>query len=428
MLIIADDLSGAAECAVACTNTGMRAAVALSEEGAQFNVEILSVDSDTRYLQSHLAADRVAGLMRRYSENPNTLVYKKVDSTLRGNVGAELAAILKVRRDLGSTNRRAIALLAPAFPAGGRTTVSGSQFVHGKPLHESETWRHQLSSCFADIPSMLRAAGLRPALAKLDQVRSGVDALQHAINDLSSDADVLVCDAETDGDLRTIATASCVLGSETIWAGSAGLAYHLPRAAGLSSVTASSITERFATGPVLIVIGSMSSLSRQQVAALAEVQDVEVVSIPVHVLLAGSLSEPWAEFSVKISKTLHQGCDIAVVLESVGQLDHSKGRLLSSALAAMVSPFRDTVGSLIASGGETARAILERWGIASLRLIGELEPGLPIAAVEEQERYLPVMTKAGAFGNLQTLVQCLRYLHTLERSSAGQNASIRGSR
>jgi len=218
-----------------------------------------------------------------------------------------------------------------------------------------------------------------------------------------------------------------VLGSETIWAGSAGLAYHLPQAAGLSNALASSIPERFATGPALIVIGSMSSVSRRQVAALTKAQNIEIVSIPVHILLAGPTSEPWAELSARIGETLQQGGNIAVVLESTGQLDHTKGKLLSSALAAMVSPFRDIVGSLVASGGETARAILERWGVASLRLIGELEPGLPIAVAEDQQRSLRVVTKAGAFGNSQTLVRCLRYLHTLERS-AEQNASCKGSR
>ena len=428
MLIIADDLSGAADCAIACTSTGMRAAVALCEEGAELSAEVLSLDSNTRNLQSHLAADRVSGLMRRYSKNPNLLVYKKVDSTLRGNVGAELAAMLKVRRDVSAMNRRVVALLAPAFPAGGRTTVNGSQLVHGNALHESETWQHRRSSCFADIPSMLQAAGLRPALVTLDQVRLGSDALRHAISDLSSDADVLVCDAETDEDLQDIATASCVLGSETIWAGSAGLAYHLPRAVGLSNAAASLIPNRFATGPTLIVMGSMSSVSRQQVAALIETQDVEVVSIPPHVLLAGSISELRAEFSSQFDKTLQKGRDIAVVLESADRFDHSKGRLLSSALAALISPFRDAVGSLVASGGETARAILERWSITSLRLIGELEPGLPFAVAEDKEMSLPVVTKAGAFGNSQTLVHCLRYLNTLERSSAGQNGSFKGSR
>jgi 4-hydroxythreonine-4-phosphate dehydrogenase len=75
MLILADDLSGAAACAIACTGTGMRAGVALKEEGTELNTEILSVDSDTRHLQPYQANDRVSGLMRRYSKNPNLLVY-----------------------------------------------------------------------------------------------------------------------------------------------------------------------------------------------------------------------------------------------------------------------------------------------------------------------------------------------------------------
>jgi 4-hydroxythreonine-4-phosphate dehydrogenase len=83
----------------------------------------------------------------------------------------------------------------------------------------------------------------------------------------------------------------------------------------------------------------------------------------------------------------------------------------------------DTVGSLVASGGETARAILDRWGVTSLRMLGELEPGLPFAVTEDHKRALPVVTKAGGFGSSQTLVRCLQHLNTLERGTrTKQNA------
>jgi D-threonate/D-erythronate kinase len=421
MLIIADDLSGAADCAIACTGTGMSAVVSLNDETSDISSEVLAVDSDSRHLEPHVAADRVAALMHCHAEQSNLLVYKKVDSTLRGNVGAEVASILQARREHSSTKRRIVALLAPAFPAGGRTTVNGCQLVHGEPLHMSETWQHQQLACLTDIPSMIQAESLRSALVELDRVRAGNDSLRRTLSDLALDSDVLVCDAETDEDLKAIAVASSVLGSETIWVGSAGLAYHLPRATGLSNTSSRPAPADFAAGPALIVIGSMSTVSRRQVAALAEASDIEVFSIPPHALLSQQESTAWVEYAEKISRVLRSGRDLAIILEPEDKLDSSKGRLLSSALATILSPFRDTVGSLVASGGETARAILDRWGITSLRMLGELEPGLPFAITEGHKRALPVVTKAGAFGNSQTLVRCLQHLKSLERSTAQQD-------
>jgi uncharacterized protein YgbK (DUF1537 family) len=421
MLILADDLSGAADCAIACTGTGMSAVVSLGDEAPNISGEVLALDSDSRHLEPHAAANRVTALVRRYAGQSKLLVYKKVDSTLRGNIGAEVAAILNARREHSLTQQRIVALLAPAFPAGGRTTVNGCQFVHGEPLHLSETWQHQQCSCLTDISSMVQAEGLRTALVKLDRVRAGDDSLRRTLSDLALNSDVLVCDAETDEDLKAIAVASSVLGSETIWVGSAGLAYHLPQAVGLSNTSSPPAPTDFAAGPALIVIGSMSTVSRRQAAALAEISNIEVLSILPSILLLQPESPAWTEYAEKISKALRSGRDLAIVLEQADKLDSSKGRLLSSALAAMVSPSKDTVGSLVASGGETARAILDRWGITSLRMLGELEPGLPFAIAEGHKRALPVVTKAGAFGNSQTLVRCLQHLKSLERSTAQQD-------
>ena len=67
-------------------------------------------------------------------------------------------------------------------------------------------------------------------------------------------------------------------------------------------------------------------------------------------------------------------------------------------------------------GGETARAILEGWGVRSLHMLGELEPGLPFSYGLIHNRTLPVLTKAGAFGNQDTLVSCWRFFANLPRT------------
>lgn len=243
-------------------------------------------------------------------------------------------------------------------------------------------------------------------------------------------ADVLVCGAETDDDLRAISRVSRVslaLGRETVWAGSAGLAHHLPAAVNLSANLPAWPPRSLAVGPALIVIGSMSSVSRRQVEELGQHPSVRILAIPPEVLLAGPRSADWSRYALQIRASLLAGNDTAVTLQPDGPFDPSMGRRLSAAMSTMIEPSVDLVGALVASGGETARAILDLWGVTGLRILGELEPGLPIAVTEGWRRALPVLTKAGRFGNSQTLVHCLQFLQSLDRNIGKTHTTVMGA-
>ena len=106
------------------------------------------------------------------------LLFKKVDSTLRGNVAAELAAALRTRRALISPPARVGIVFAPAFPALGRTTVNGRQLVYGQPLRETELWSSERARPHAEIAQMLGEAGLTCAMIDLALVRGEMSALR----------------------------------------------------------------------------------------------------------------------------------------------------------------------------------------------------------------------------------------------------------
>ncbi len=407
MLVIADDLTGAADCGVACAGHGLHTIVAMGDAGDAGTAEALSVDADTRHLPPQEAARETARLLRKYLGDEQALVYKKLDSTLRGNIGVELAAILEVQRAQSRTEERVVAVLAPAFPGADRTTVNGRQLIHGKPLAESGFSQDR------DIAELLREAGLRPALLGLDLIRSSIGDLREAMKASALAADVLVCDAETAEDLRRIAEASMVLGRGTVWAGSAGLAWHLPPAAGLAPGSATTQETPRAMGPVLFVIGSGSDISRQQVEALAARSDTIVMWIPAEVLMAGEQSPQSRTYGLEVERALSAGSDVAIMTDPAVRLDSVMGPMLTSALAAMVRPLADRVGALVVTGGETARAVFEAWGVNSLRLIGEVEPGLPFSVTSGWARELPVLTKAGAFGGSETLLNCRNFLRGL---------------
>ena len=315
MLILADDLTGAADCGVSCVGHGLHTLVVLGDFASEFSADALSVDGDTRRLAPKEAASETARLLGKYLRLESTLVYKKLDSTLRGNVGEELAATLAARRTSAGADERIVVVLAPAFPAVGRTTLNGRQLINGKPLEESLQLPNDVSPAQSDIASTLRASGLRPELLALGLIRGDGVALSNAMQTIAQHADVLVCDAETEDDLRKIAEASMVLGRRTVWAGSAGLASHLPPAAGLSRASVTRPVRPSAVGPALFVVGSGSAVSREQVRVLASRSDTIVITISPRVSMDEEHSQQSCRYELEIQRALKTGKDVAVLLK-----------------------------------------------------------------------------------------------------------------
>src|SRR5918911_338251 len=217
LTIIADDLTGAADCGIAFALAGLSTFVAFGKGAPPADAQVLALDTDSRAVSAEEAARRARAAARdAWSHGARTL-YKKIDSTLRGHVGEEVAAALAAAKESG---RRAVVIAAPAFPALGRTTWGGRVFVDGVPLERTEVWRKSGMIGPADIAGQLRACGLHVAGADLEAVRS----------ETLPRADVIVCDADREEDLRHVAQAGARLDAAVIWVGSGGLARHLPPA------------------------------------------------------------------------------------------------------------------------------------------------------------------------------------------------------
>lgn len=423
MLILADDLTGAADCGLACMAAGLDTLVLLDPQeafgGTAGGAEALAVDLDSRGLQApdaravtRLAAGRLLA--------PETLLYKKIDSTLRGNPGAGIAAA----RDAvvaGPHGRGGVlALVAPAFPATGRITRGGRVLVHGVRLELTETWRREGGGADPDLAGMLAAAGLLNQAVPLGPIRSG--GLPGLLRKAMADGvGALVCDAETDADLACIAAAGGALGPAVVWAGSAGLARHLgafaPPGAGDQHGRQPGVAATRRPGPVVAVVGSMSAVAPAQVAALMRLPRCTAVAAMPGMLLAGPASPRWQAAGRSLGAALEAAGDDGVVVLSIsaGRAGNdAPDRLLCAALARLAAPHAACFGALAVTGGETARAVLGLAGISGLRLVGEIEPGVPLGmAAGLRGVPLPVVTKAGAFGDELTLARCAEALRVL---------------
>ncbi|WP_284946319.1 four-carbon acid sugar kinase family protein [Acidisoma cladoniae] len=399
-LILADDLTGAADCAIAFARQGAQALVAWGPHAS--DSEVLALDADSRRLSPAEAAARHAALLMAH-HRPGIGMFKKIDSTLRGQPAAELAETVRVMRGRG---HRGLAIVAPAFPDTGRTTSGGVIHLHGQRLEETPLWARDHSYPTADLAAVLRQAGLRVAHANLATLRAGAEAVVR--NALDSDIDALVCDAETAKDLALIAAVTRPFAAQVFWVGSGGLAQALARRGeGVPVVMPVDVT-----GGILFVVGSIAEASRAAAAMLGADETVTTIAILPETLRAGPEDAAW-QAAADIAATLGAGQDVLVeIAADAASADLSQGAILARQLARLLQPAAPHIGALFATGGETALALLDALGVTGIRMIEEIEPGVPLG-LTRGALTVPVITKAGAFGDGGTLHRCLSHLRRL---------------
>ncbi len=204
-LILADDLTGAADCAIAFAKRGLHTTVRWQGEPEPAGEAVLSYDANSRGLPAEEAAARHAAVLGAL-HRPGAHLVKKIDSTLRGQPLAELTATLA---HLRARTGAAFGILAPAFPGTGRTTEGGRIRVNGRPLEEAEVWRRDHTYASADLPAILDEHGIAAERIGLDTIRAGADALRAAIGHAAGRSAIAVCDAVSEDDLARIAAATC---------------------------------------------------------------------------------------------------------------------------------------------------------------------------------------------------------------------------
>ncbi len=402
-LIIADDLTGAADCAVSCATAGADTVVLLDAKAAPGGATAVSVDVNSRAMTAQEAGAAVTGAVQQLYSRSTRILFHKIDSTLRGNWSSELAQIRRAVTDvLGHTP---FAIVAPAFPGTGRATINGQVFVDGTPLGNTDLWKQAGLTGSGDLRTILEDVGFRVKVASLEQVALGSEALKTRLAKWrDAGCDVVVCDAQNEDDLFTVAAASLMLPGKPLWVGSAGLMRALVRAGEGEVVPTSAPIPAAAGKPVLVVVGSASGVSHNQFDALAEEQDVISLTVLPSALREGGAPERVQSYAQALDAALASGSDIAVSIRGE-EINLQEGPQLAAALAALIAPHLSQVGGLIVTGGETARAILDRAGISGFRMQGEIEPGTPIG-VSTGDIAIPVITKAGAFGDRTTLKRC----------------------
>ncbi|MFG3132426.1 four-carbon acid sugar kinase family protein [Streptomyces tendae] len=407
LVVLADDLSGAAECAAVLP--GCRRI--LLDPAAQVRPwETPVIDLDSRRRTSAAAARLVARAVRRHAPTGARLL-KKADSLLRGHLAAETSEFA-----VGASGL----VVAPAVPAAGRTVRDGVVRLHGVPLHRTEAWRAEPGPVPRSVAEALGRADT--TVLPLDQVRAGATHLGGSLRSALAHGAPVVCDAETDADLDAVAEAVLRLPHTVRLVGAGGLTAALGRRCGPVAPRTGPGRAPAAPRPVVVVVGTAHP------GAVAQIAQLTLHGARHSALSAESLLGPGdGERPTARARAALEGAPVSVLsICGMRTVDPSAAPRLARALARSVAAVLPEDADLVLTGGETARRVLDELAVTTLLPVGQVHHGaVHCRTVDGRE----VVTRPGGFGGPDSLLRMVGALRS-DRSRAVQepNASDGGPR
>lgn len=414
-LVIADDFTGANDTGVQLAKKGARVDVSFNWQDAGSNqADVIVVNTESRALSQQEAKDRIKAGIK--AQQPlmakGSIVYKKIDSTFRGNVGAEVEAALEASNSV-------LAIVAAAIPAAGRTTQQGSCYVNGIPLLETEFASDPKTPIYSSkISEILQSQTKLPIYElSLEIIRS--KRLADELNKLASQGrGIVVLDAENDADLYNVGQHLIALVQPYILVGAAGLANALPQ---------SLYQQSKCSLPVLVVAGSMSEATRSQILFAAQDDNLDIIDINVENLINGQYQAELAAIESRAIATLanHRHCVLRTCRDEQAreQVTHlcDRYRLTRQQLGDKISETlglatqsilqNSRVGGLFLTGGDIAIAVAKALDADGYRINQEVAPCIPCGTLLNSViDDLPVITKAGGFGTKTTLRDSLYFI------------------
>ncbi|MEU2247846.1 four-carbon acid sugar kinase family protein [Streptomyces sp. NPDC019224] len=421
LVVLADDLSGAAECAalLPCCR-----AIDLDADTAGQPGRTRVIDLDSRRSSAGGAALLVAHAVRRHEPAGGRLV-KKADSLLRGHFAPEARAFGEGAEGL---------LVIPALPTAGRTVRDGVVRLHGVSLHRTDAWQAESGPPPRSVAEALGAA--RTVAIRLDDVRSGARSLEHRLRSGLAAGTALVCDAETEADLDALAGALLRLPRTVRTIGAGGIVAALGRRSAAGGQGIGPEGQHTGPGrpapetprPVAVVVGTAHPGAAAQIAQLSA-RGAQHIALPAASLLAASLIAdprrgrpgapdpgPRAPAAGHVrARGPYPGpgpvrLPAPVTVFSIaptGPIDPSAApRLVHSLCRAVVGRLPPNA-DLVLTGGETARTLLDALAVTSLLPVGQVHHG---AALCRTPQGRGVVIRPGSHGGPDSLVRMVEAL------------------
>lgn len=420
LFIVADDFTGANDTGVQFGKKGLRSIIVTSKDHITKSLndcDILIYDTESRNDDKEIAYSKTyeAGIIVK---SKIKYIYKKLDSTFRGNIGAEISGLmdsLEIRH----------AIVVPALPDNGRITKNGNVYVKGVLLTETE-YAHDPKTPVTDsyIPGIIsRQTAKSSAVINYHEVLSGkhnlILVLQKHIN---NGINFIVIDAETNGDLDLIASSISEIKEKVLFVGSYGLAEHLPKYLNIKKTGKSNI----------VIAGSVSEVTIKQIDYAKKILSVPVIDVEIGNLFNRERSVEMKRITDLISQYSFKGGDVIIRSASSKEIvkksfetgeKYGLSRLnVSEIIASFMGEIamfviqEINVNGILLTGGDTAIQAVECLSVSGTLIQDEILPGIPYGHfIEDQYKNVIIVTKAGGFGEEDAIVKVLNFLKSRKR-------------
>lgn len=416
LLVIADDFTGALDTGVQLAKQGFVTEVisGMPKKEAfdpEKSTQVLVADTQSRHIPAERAKEIVCAWAQAAKEAGVALIYKKTDSTLRGNVGAEMEG---ARQGAG----REKVLFVPAYPKLGRTVREGVAYLNGTPLAETpiahDPFTPVRSSLVAEVLSS--QTDLPVQCVGAEGVKDALEALERGI---------LIADAWEDAQLTAIAKDVESLCKDVVLGGCAGFAETLPPMLGEPQMAPPAATK---AQTMLVLCGSVNDVSLAQADAAEEAGCAAVLLSAEQVLSDGyAQSEAGKAFCKEAAATLREkGCLILRTVKTSADVTATREAAKAMGMAAekLHLVIAKHLGELAAGileeqsadvltvfGGDTLYALCQKLGGGAIAPEREAAPGTVQSVLETARGRQTVISKAGGFGGRDALVDlCKLYL------------------
>lgn len=426
--IIADDLTGANDTALQFHLRGSNTQILLDYEGylqTIKNAQTWAISTETRNVEPEVAYNKVKAATKTFIDKLNLeFFYKKIDSTLRGNIALETLAMLEV------LNWDA-AIIIPAFPSEGRITVGGYHLLKGVPIERTEFARDVHFPIFeSHIPTLLKSQLPDDkkdlvGLIELTTIMNGAGPILFKLNELISQGKkLIIADAVSITDIEQVVLAINKTDYNILPAGSSACAQVLGNI-WLPEMKNQLVPKTIPELPKLIVSGSGTLITATQIKKLSDSDDFEntyFINLDIKTILGG-VSE---ELTNRVVNNLGQN-NIVVVNTSYLLKDFDgfsdeclNAGLTKAKLASQITDFlaeltkivvskRDVI--LITLGGETSYKCCHAIDSLQLQLVDEVAPSIALS-IDHKAQW--IVAKSGNLGTTNTLIDILKYFEKHE--------------
>lgn len=407
IIVIADDFTGANDTGVKFAKAGYNTSVTSSYYQYDYNSDIMVINTETRLIDKNAAKEKINLFLNNLKVDSNKIIYKKIDSTFRGNIGAEIDALLN-KFDYN------VCVVANAFPSMNRTIVNGISYVNGIELDKTDFAKDPINpiktSYIRDILKEQTAYSIK--LVTVNDIQDG-KFQRDIINSINSDKKTIyICDSEKNDDLLSISNIVKEHLNKILTVGCAGFADAL-----LSTIN------NFM--PICFVSGSLSKISMRQLKIINGTNAL-LLNIDKNLFFSNNFEKLQNDLKIEIDKLikLKKHIIISITVEDedrevnkyYAQKNFIENDNISEYIALTTAKIIKfifeyiKIKALFISGGNTAIHIMNEFGANNVHLFGEIDAGIPYGIITDGlYPFTQIATKAGAFGDENLYLKVIEF-------------------